>query len=370
MKKILVSIISEQTIPNVLFIKEMFNKINEFLFISTEEMEKRNISPNIIKVCNIKENNYKKILIPEYEIDKIKENLSKNCNSSDEFYFVNLTGGTKIMSIGVYEFFKERKSEIFYLPIGKNEYKRIFPSPVENKLLITRLNVKDYMLSYGIEIQKYSIKTIKDIKSNKKFLNEIFFNYNNEIKFLVEFQNRKEIKNLSEINLDKYKKELKENNLNNLENLIKELNFNFQNLKKPELKYITGGWFEEYIYQTIKEGGNIKDETILLNPVISRNNIQNEFDISICYQNRLDIIECKTSLKHKDKNLLNETIYKQSALRKEFGLTVNTIIVTLDEINNDNRERAKWMNIRVLDKNEVLDENKFKEAIFNIIGIK
>ncbi|MGC8771102.1 MAG: Card1-like endonuclease domain-containing protein [Brevinematia bacterium] len=369
MKKVLVSLISDQTIPNVLFIKEFFNKVNKFLFITTDEMESKAVLPNIIKVCNINENKYEKIIIPEYEIDKIKELLNLTCNSLDEFYIVNLTGGTKIMSIGVYEFFKERKSEIFYLPIGKNEYKKIFPFPVENNSLKTRLNVEDYMLSYGIEIKKYAKTTTKDYESNKRFLNEIFFNYNREIKFLVEFQNRKEIKNLSEINLDKHKAELTDN-LNNLDNLIKQLNFNYQNLKKSELKYITGGWFEEYIYQTIKESGNIKDETILLNPVISRNNIQNEFDIAICYENRLDIIECKTSLKYQDKNLLNDTIYKQSALRKEFGLTVNTIIVTLDEINDENRKRADYMKIKILDKNYVLDENKLKEAILNIIGIK
>ena len=48
MKTILVSLISDQTIPNVQFIKEKI--VDEYLFISSEAMEKKGILNWILKI--------------------------------------------------------------------------------------------------------------------------------------------------------------------------------------------------------------------------------------------------------------------------------------------------------------------------------
>ncbi|MGC8764842.1 MAG: hypothetical protein ACP5QT_03050 [Brevinematia bacterium] len=109
MSNILISLISEQPIPNVLFIKERQDEVDNFYFLTTEEMERRDILINILNVCKIEENKIKKIIIPKYEIDEIQKILQSEFNNIPNKFIVNITGGTKTMSLEVYSFFKERR---------------------------------------------------------------------------------------------------------------------------------------------------------------------------------------------------------------------------------------------------------------------
>jgi hypothetical protein len=127
---------------------------------------------------------------------KLEEFAKEKLNDGDNL-IVNLTGGTKIMSIGVYNFFKERKSTIFYLPIGKNIYKQIFPSlkQREHKLNF-RISLKDYFISYGIDIKSRDInRTMKD----KEYTEHLFRKFtNNELDMeiidgLRKMRNKKQI---------------------------------------------------------------------------------------------------------------------------------------------------------------------------------
>ena len=47
-RKVLISIVSDQTIPNVLFIKD-FKEMDEYVFLSTEKMEQQKKTEKIIK---------------------------------------------------------------------------------------------------------------------------------------------------------------------------------------------------------------------------------------------------------------------------------------------------------------------------------
>ncbi len=53
MKKVLVSVISEQTIPNLLLIKEFEGKYDDMLFISTKQMEEKGQSRWIERAAGI-----------------------------------------------------------------------------------------------------------------------------------------------------------------------------------------------------------------------------------------------------------------------------------------------------------------------------
>ncbi len=48
-------------------------------------------------------------------------------------FVVNLTGGTKIMSIAAYEYFKDFSSKMIYVPIPKNEFITPFPKKSPGK---------------------------------------------------------------------------------------------------------------------------------------------------------------------------------------------------------------------------------------------
>lgn len=372
MCNIIVSLISDQTIPNVLFIKEMETKkkdIKLYLFISTNKMEQKGKANSIIQASNIDKSKTKVIEVIEDSIEDITTKLTnfaqENLNSGDN-YIINLTGGTKIMSIGVYNFFKDKnRNSIYYLPIGKNTYKQIFPS-LQNGVydLNFRISIEEYLTSYGFEII-HENKILKAVAYTESFFK----------KFM---ENKIEMRLIKELRRERDKKKIQLNE--EMMGFLKEINFITEKesiLNKKEIEYLTGGWFEEYVYTLIQKHIQLEDNKIGLNIHISQKETQNEFDVMFVHKNTLYIIECKTSLKDNNKNLMNDTLYKLYALKNDFGLIVNGYLFTLDSDLRDNnnqikdsyQNRANLMNIKLIDRKILSDENKLNEIFDKIKGV-
>ena len=105
-------------------------------------------------------------------------------------------------------------------------------------------------------------------------------------------------------------------------------------LSKREVEYLTGGWFEEYVYYLVKK--RIKPKDIALGVRISRNNVKhdNELDVIFTKGNKLFVIECKTGV-HTEK-LFNEIVYKLCAISEALlGVSCHSYIFSLkrDESN-------------------------------------
>ncbi len=147
MKTILVSIISEQAIPNVLIIKEMKGKYDELLFITTDFVESKGMDCWIENACELEEHSVKRIKVIEDNLTDILEKLT-GLDKQNTRYLVNISGGTKVMTIGVYSFFACNQNQIIYVPIGKNKFNQIYPSALETAIHY-RLNLSEYLTAYG-----------------------------------------------------------------------------------------------------------------------------------------------------------------------------------------------------------------------------
>lgn len=359
-RKILVSLVSDQTIPNVLLAREL-NDIEFYIFVSTKKMEEKNRSNHTIEALELKDNQYQKIIVQEDSLTDIDEKLKKECKNSDSTYFVNLTGGTKIMSIGLFNYFKELDSTIYYMPGGKNIYRQIYPE-IENKenIINYRTSLKEYLMSYGISISKKSYNRKNDLlKSNeytKKFM-EKYLSNDIDINFLDELR---KIRNIKQLNIS---------DLEGLSDFLQNCEFKTSLegiLEKKETEYLTGGWFEEYVYLQITSELNFDDKSdmIGINILISNQNIQNEFDVMYVHENKLTVIECKTGIYDSitQRNITNEAIYKLAALKKDFGLFAQSEFYTLSEKGDTIEslkpiyyERAKILGIKFIDRNNILN---------------
>lgn len=384
MSKILISLVSEQTIPNVLFIKEVQNKYKEeeiqYLFVSTDIMENKKKTDLVLKGSHIdgSKENVTVINVIEDSITDIYSKLSeqaKNWSDADEI-IVNLTGGTKIMSIGVYVFFKEQNSynlHIYYLPIGKNTYKQIFPSEekMDNELKF-RISLDDYLASYGVTIEHRS-KPLKDIQYTQYYFNFFLDDKKNNWKVVNEKLREKRAQGKEIHSLDDLDKETK--------HFLNVCNFTPEKpdvISKNEINYLTGGWFEEYMYDLVKKYTDLDDDKIALGINISHKENQNEFDVMFVNENALYIFECKTILKSNNYNLLNDTLYKLASLKKEFGLEVKGYVATLDKDLRDKQDkinecyikRANSLNIEILDRLILTNEEEINKIFDKIRGGK
>ncbi len=358
MAKILVSLISDQTIPNVLLIRDLAD-MERHIFITTHKMEQQKKSDWIMDAAEIPSDKCLKVEVVEDSLADIEDKLKEIDFDDDDEFFVNLTGGTKIMSIGVYNFFRQRRSEIYYIPIGKNVYRKIFPEVKNREMLIHhRVGIAEYLKSYGITVvkKKNLNSLVKPIDYTKYFFNE-FLNASPDDLSLV-----------NRLRKERSKKRILTAGIENLDTYLHKIQFPNKEkgeLDKDEIKYLTGEWFEEYVYSLLKKTLKLNEQAIAMDINIQRQNVDNEFDVMFTADNSLHVIECKSFIYDEDtgKNILNESLYKLAALERDFGLRVKSYIFTLSERGNEKEnikpsftDRSNLLRITIADRKKILED--------------
>lgn len=348
---ILVSIVSDQTIPNIEFIKEKYDDVDQFAFISSKYIEKKGCREWILDTLDIpKEKVLEPIILDPFSFYDIESKL--NVFVKDEnHYIVNLTGGTKLTTIFVHDYFKNQDAEMYYLT-GKGAYIRVHPGRQKaKKELNISLSLKEYLTAHGVQIKKESAPLLS-FQENEKLL-EFFLNrYNPSIHgeiletLRLEYRGKK-VADIAQVN--------------GLSELLHEIEVKWKTpgkLNKYEVKSLTGEWLEEYLYQFILREYDVDPDVIGLGLQVEKGDAPNELDVLLMKNNKLYLFECKTSIYEdleQKRHLVNETIYKSDSLRHNFGLFTNTSIVTLSDLSlprfEKPRDRAKVRQVKLLDIN-------------------
>jgi len=369
MKKILVSLISEQTVPNVIVAEHFMPDV--YWFLSTKRMEdegKRRCIENtlILKKHNLTiENTLIKIVDQDSLgdcIEKIEEMI--NTVNQESSYIINITGGNKIMAIAALEVFRDigEKVIIGYVPLSKNDFIQIYPrkKPLRVYEISARLSVEEYLSCYGFEIKnKGQIQSNISNAIKREFLSRWLLDNYEELKGMLGFlyknignkRNETQVEILSEFNrkLSGVEKEF-----------LKKLGFTFENkvikkiLTRDEIIYLTGGWFEEYafgeIYKMLQKGF-INDVKIGIQ-VSSISGTPNELDIAFMKNNIFYHIECKTL--GEEQFIIRDEVYKKGAILHQLGKSGNAFICTThNSIKPSLLKRARDYNVIILNLDDV-----------------
>jgi hypothetical protein len=373
MSRIIVSLISDQTIPNYIFIKEMYQEGDELLFIYSRKMQVK--KDWLLKALEVKSTN----LIPKtmHLIDE--ENWNSMIQSTLDLlekgkkYIVNLTGGTKYMSLAMYEVFSGFDSLFYYIPFPKNEILRLNnPSTIEEGYegvlsLNYRIGIKEYLTAYNVQYETKQLNQKRDYTYDffSWFVGDVF-NENDYviIDCLRDYRNKKV--NVHELEVKK--NEEKSRSVPGLKTFLRKIHFpnvNEDILTDKEIQYITGGWFEEYIYLKISEHLIPQDIALGVGIKNTENTNQNDLDVVFTFGNKLFVIECKTGISLK--GLFNQTVHKATALKETLlGLPGNSFIFSLSGEVPDFEKTARNMHIMYYDRTYFINENKFLELIQKI----
>jgi hypothetical protein len=378
MDRIGVSLISEQTIPNVLF--SMHFKPERHLFVTTEKSEESKKSDAIIDLLLKKgiihsPKDYEKIVVNQDDFldcySKLKDHLEKQHGGME--YVVNITGGNKIMAIAVYDTFKEigEKVTIGYIPLGRNIFEQLFPlkTPMKEYEIKERLNIEDYLLSYSFTIKnkKALFKIKKNAEENEKLSSFITHNYEKVMKLLELFSKelRDKRKSKSYYTLSKnLNKELEEVE----KTFLKMAGFKVegdkieQKLDKCKINFLTGGWLEDYVFNELKElkKGNVIDDLAMALQIESGSASKNEIDVCFTKDNTFYYIECKSNT-HEEKGetaIIRDEIYKKGALITQLGLGNSQrafICTTLPQIGNTLSTRAGDYGVQIFNLNDTMN---------------
>ena len=122
---------------------------------------------------------------------------------------------------------------------------------------------------------------------------------------------------------------------------------------EDSLRYVSGGWLEEYTYHIAASLPDIQDIALNVQIENAGNPHQpNELDIAILSHNVLFVLECKTANLKADEKTQN-ALYKLETLKKLGGLRTQTAFISYRELPRETRDRAKGANIEIIEQKDL-----------------
>ncbi len=366
-KTAVITLISEQTIPNVQFLKWFFKnhlQTVDMIFISTKKMEEKRKSEDIINtIASLSQffSAHSIIIVDENCLADIQTRImSELQNKKYTKIIANITGGTKLMSLAVYEVCKSfAYAEIYYQPIDKS-LQKIYPDYAEYDIS-ELLTLYEYMTAHGVQYTADNY-CVKEYSYNQHVYELLIKNNRELIKLLVELQNTPYFKNTFKKKKSINITAVEEDRLQTQQGkkidkdafcaLLDVAGFDKTALKRRELAYLTGGWFEEYVYQKIKAQHGIQEQNIALNVEIEKGSDKNELDVVwLDAKNQLNVIECKSFLEGIENKVLNDALYKlQAIMKSKFGLRTASYLYTKSSLSEKRSalHRAEEFGIKIV----------------------
>lgn len=299
-------------------------------------------------------------------VSQIDAELSKSEN-----YYVNTTCGTKFMSLAVQVVFQKYESSYYYIPNPENKMLAPFSDKIAS--IQYRVGIPEYFKLHGIPFRQKCITKNKEYTASffKRFTEQTLKCRDFEIIELLReyYRDRKSILIQDIENLIYDPKFTKRVPIPGLYKFLNSIEFPFDRpgeLCKKELEFLTGGWFEEYIFHLINEHVQPQEIAIGVEIIKAETTNQNDLDVVFTLGNKLFVIECKTGIPKQ--SMFNQTVYKASSLKETmFGLPGNTFIFSLSKENEEFIKIAKNMNVDYYGSEYFTDQEKFDELLQKIL---
>lgn len=351
--KIMVCLISGQHVPNLLSIRSEDPVPDRLVLIVTPFMKARNKHIQLLNAlaaggldygskCDIKD------LAKEDSIQEIHELLKKihKEHLKDEMV-VNLTGGTKPMCIGAYEFSKEKHLRTLYVPEGnQHEAKDLLGDSSVN--LNHRLSAAEFLEGYG-----FGVLNPGDLKRSKERAKDLFelaamLTANSEDRglrgMLGKIQNLMEEKKktdkkgwnrdgliLSEESKLYLDNEPLRSNIASKFGLITKDSMLLGSLDRYTVEFLAGKWLEVFVWGMLNHF--VDDERIWdLNQGVRVGKAfpgkDNDLDVAFMMNQSLCIVECKTGGQEHDP-AGKDVLYKIEAIKSGLrAIRVKTYLAT------------------------------------------
>ena len=326
MARVLVSIITRHNIPNYLFCKQMRGNSDRRLYIVTEHVRNKEaqVFSEIIKArenlfVTLDANNYKQ------NVDTMKAFTERY---PDDSYIVNLTGGTKAMSMAVHDVLVNHCGEFYTVTQDAKAFYNFQTgeqTPFSPKSFVPLSN---YLKLYGLNMQRTERQSVQRA-------NEVF-------------------NQMRDCGFDKVDCAL--------------VDTAQEQDSAEERKYLSGEWFEDYVYYRLrKDFPEIRENDIASSVKLYKNertsqaNNSSEIDVIFVKDNALYTIECKVGL---DPDEIRAAMNKAAAISTYTGFKVNSYIFWLRNMRDVGKdamanlsERANLIGLRgIVTSNDLKDE--------------
>ena len=378
MAKTLVNIITEDNpIPAFLFIKEKYEEGDRLMYISAKDTE--DDLDALSELFNVPTTHIDEIVLKndmdEFTYEKICRTIVGRLNR-EAHYCVNLAGGTRYMSLAVQQVFEDFDSEFFYVQVEENLIvKSLFDDSIYNNddyffPIRYRMTIGEYLRAHEIQntLASHSHIPIRSQEEAELFFTKFSQNLLSHNDYETMELLRLHYRDRKKINIKNTEEQDSPNRpiVPHLTGFLYNVGFVPENkgiLTKDEIEYLTGGWFEEYVYYMVKK--HIKPQDIALGIHISRKGAKhsNELDVVFTKGNKLFVIECKTGVQ--TERMFNEIVYKLCAISEVLlGVSCYSYIFSLKRDDSDVLKRiAANMGITFVDHDILTNPRKKRLAM-------
>lgn len=364
MPKTLVNIITDDNpIPAYLFIKEKYEAGDRIMYISAKDTEDDlewlavidGVPSESMTVVLLKND------IDEFRYEKICRAV-RNHLERGVHYYVNLAGGTRYMALAVQQVFKNFDATFFYVNLEDNTIvKSIFDDSIYDDddfsyPIRHRMKISEYLQAHELEHDLFMTGHAPEMPFSAAenmftlFSQNLLANQDYRVMETLRlyYRNCKQDIEISEIESPLHSDRPAIPDIRNFLE-ITDIQCHKDRLSHVTLEWITGGWFEDYLYYRIKE--LVQPDDLALRVHITRKGARkgNELDVLFMKDNRLFVVECKTGVQ--TESMFSEIVYKACALKEALlGVSCHSYIASLKRDKDDNlKQIAKNMDITFWD---------------------
>ena len=370
-----VCLISEQPIPNL--VPLLLEKPAKAVFLVSPQMR-----PQAERLVKVVQPHGIKTQIEEissaYDFTEVEQACRKVIEAAvnPDDLTLNVTGGTKIAALAAYQAFYFNNRRIIYLDTANNKLLQLAPTHAEIALA-GMVKLRDYLRAYGMTPLPLNDDASKGQRPGLAELAQLLIKDDQLLSSLNAAIHRHG-KNPSYINISL--NELREG-ADKLAGLLCQCGVamatqsgSLNISSREKIIFCNGGWLEEYVYWAVKSLG-IKGLDLAMNITVQwdgkgKQQTENEFDVLFTYANRLHLISCKAANPEKTTaagTRATEALNELDALSdRAGGLFGKPLLLSARKLSPYDRERAKKMNITLIDGLEVLN---LKDSIRPWLGL-
>lgn len=383
MSKTIVNIIDvKDPLPAYLFTKEVYAKGDKLLFISTDK-EEHNIAL-LTKCLAVDESEVESIVVVREKEEFLYEHICRAIKGrlrDNEEYYVNLAGGSRYMALSVQHVFEAYNALFFYTQTRENQIvKTIFDDSIYDDddvvyPIAYRMTLGEYFELYGLD---HDADIPRPAVRDSAFARHLFVMFSQNLLSHSDYRVldtlRDKYRGWKYISISEVENPEKEKRMIPIPNLSRFLHYigfvprEEGVLHQDELEYLTGGWFEEYVYYMIK--ATINPQDISMGVHISSNGLKHNNELDVCFikANKLFVIECKTGVN--SESLFNEIVYKVCALKEVLLGTSNSYIFSLKkDYKGTWKKTANYMNITFCDFSYLTSLEGMRSVINEMVAI-
>ena len=357
-----ICLVSGQSVPNVTPVMDERVRPDKIILCATNAMrENARVLQGFFNTKSIESEIVE--LGDAYDFKELKERFLELASTFDEpgSVAVNLTCGTKLMTIAAQEVFSG-DFDLFYVIPERDLIVMITDSDATPYEIQDKIKIEDFFDIHGYKVN--SIERKKNISSESRTLFEKLLPHMDEYAKAIGVLNGLAYEAWRKRSMQ-IKNEIPEASWEMLALFQEHGSIAYYDDKKITFKdddgraFCNGFWLEDYIYLELRKLSvelAFQDFAVSVE-IENAHGVRNEIDAAFLHNNSLYLIECKTS-RMNEKGA--DVVYKMDTISGYAGLYTKGILISHRRLERHDHQRAEDLKITVIQGNEI---NNLKERL-------